>query len=174
VAIVKANYVKRGMGEKTKAKATIRYIEHRKGKEGAKITRTLFGRDGVIGRHEAYRMIDEAEKGSIFFRFVLSPDPKQEDTKRDLFLRDVTEKTMMSLEERVHTSIAWVAAVHADHAPHRHVHILAVVQGRLEAPDLQTLRQAATAACLEQRRELDLAREQQEREREEAEWERSY
>ena len=174
MAIVKANYVKRGMGEKTKAKATIRYIEHRPGKEGAKITRTLFGRDGVIGRHEAYRMIDEAEKGSIFFRFVLSPDPKQEDTKRDLFLRDVTEKTMLSLEERVHKSISWVAAVHADHAPHRHVHIVAIVQGRLQAQDFQALRQTATEACLEQRKERDLTQEQQAREREEAQWERGY
>ena len=32
------------------AKATIRYIEHRPGKEGAKITRTLFGRDGDNGK----------------------------------------------------------------------------------------------------------------------------
>src|SRR6266700_2217743 len=83
MAIVKNNYVKRGAGERTRAKATIRYIEHRRGKDGEKITRPLFGSDGVMGRYEAYRMIDEAEKGSIFFRFIMSPDPNREDTAKD-------------------------------------------------------------------------------------------
>jgi hypothetical protein len=40
-------------------------------------------------------MIDEAEKGSVFFRFVLSPDPVQEDSGRDLHLPEVTEKIMV-------------------------------------------------------------------------------
>jgi hypothetical protein len=173
MAIVKANYIKRGMGERARAKATIRYIQHRRGKEGERITRALFGSDGLMGRYEAYRMIDEAEKGSLFFRFVISPDEKTEDTKRDLSLREVTAQTMLSLEERVHTPVSWVATVHADHAPHRHVHIVAVLQERLQVQDFQALRQTATEACLERRKELDLAREQKEREREEAAWERS-
>ena len=126
-----------------------------------------------MGRWQAYRMIDEAEKGSVFFRFVISPDPKQEDTQQDLRLREVTEKTMLMLEERLHKQVAWVAAVHADHAPHRHVHVVVVVRGRLNVQDFQALRQRATEVCLEQRQELDLMREQQAREREEAAWERS-
>jgi hypothetical protein len=116
-------------------------------------------------------MIDEAEKGSLFFRFVMSPDPQREDTDKDLFLREITERTMMRLEERLHRQIAWVAAEHDDHARHRHVHILAIVPGRLQVHDLQALRHAATAACLEQRHQRDLVREQQAREREEAQWE---
>ena len=91
------------------AKASIRYIQHRPVKEEATTTRTLFGRDGAMGRHEAYRMIDEAEKGSVFFRFVLSPDPKQEDTQQDLHLRAITEQTMQNLEDRLHQSVSWVA-----------------------------------------------------------------
>jgi hypothetical protein len=171
MAIVKANYVKRGVGEKQRAKATVRYIQHRPGKEGERITRTLYNFDGAMGRYEAYRMIDEAEEGSLFFRFVISPDPKQEDPGKDLFLRDITEQTMMSLEDRVQKSVQWVAAVHDDHAPHRHIHILAIVPGRLQVQDFQTLRQTATEAALFQRKELDLAREQKERGREEAVWE---
>jgi hypothetical protein len=169
MAIVKATYTKHGKG----AKASIRYIEHRKGAEGAKITRTLFGRDGIMARHEAYRMIDEAEKGSIFFRFVISPDTKTEDIERDLTLRDVTEQTIQALEDRIHEKVQWVAAVHADHAPHRHVHIVAVVQGRLQVQDFQALRVTATEACLQQRRERDLALRLQAQEREEAQWEQS-
>ena len=168
MAIVKASYTKNSKG----AKASIRYIAHRRGKKGAKITRVLFGTDGVMGRRDAYRMIDAAEKGSIFFRFVISPDPKQEDTEKDLRLRDVTEQTMQTLEERVQKPVSWVAAEHNDHTPHRHVHVVAVVQGRLEVSDFASLRHAATEACVAQRGELDQVRGQQAREREEAAWER--
>src|SRR5437868_14718297 len=97
MAIVKANYTKKAKG----AKAHIRYIEHRPGKDNAKITRTLWGVDGKMERSEAYHMIDEAQKGSYFFRFVISPDPKTEDTERDIFLRDLTEHTMLGLEDRL-------------------------------------------------------------------------
>src|SRR5438128_2184431 len=110
MAIVKNNYVKRGIQERANAKATIRYIQNRPGKDKTKTSRTLFGWDGVMGRYDAYRMIDEAEKGSVFYRFMISPDPKQEDSKRDLSLREVTEKTMLSLEEHMHKQVQWVAA----------------------------------------------------------------
>src|SRR6266851_5088731 len=164
MAIVKATYTKSSGG----AKASIRYIEHRPGKDGEKITRNLFGSDGLMGRYAAYGMIDEAEKGSFFYRFAISPDPKAEDTDKDLFLREITQQMMQSLEDRLHTQVQWVAAAHDDHAPHRHVHIVAVVPERLQVQDFQTMRTTATAACLEQRHQRDLAREQQEREREEA------
>jgi hypothetical protein len=167
MAIFKATYTKSGEG----AKASIRYIQHRPGKEGAKTTRTLFGSDGLIGRYQAYQMIEEAEKGSIFFRFVISPDPNKEDSEQDLHLREITEKTMDTLEKRLQKQVSWVAVEHADHAPHRHVHVVAVVPGRLQVQDFQILRETATEACLEQRRERDLVRDQQENMREEAEWE---
>jgi len=167
VAIVKANYTKKAGA----AKASIRYIEHRPGKEGERITRALFGSDGLMGRYQAYAMIDSAKEGSIFFRFVMSPDPNKEDTERDLSLREITKMTMDTLEERLGKQISWVAAVHADHAPHRHVHIVAVIDGRLNKQDFPALTKAATEASVAQRRELDIAREQQARERSDAQWE---
>src|SRR5712691_7536714 len=167
VAIVKANYTKKAGA----AKASIRYIEHRPGKDGERISRALFGSEGRMGRDEAYSLIDEAREESVFFRFVISPDPEREDKERDLYLRDVTESTMQTLEERLGKQVSWVAAIHADHAPHRHVHILAVVEGRLQPQDFQALRKTATSVSLQQRQELDVVREQQARERSEAEWE---
>ncbi len=169
MAIVKATYTKKSAG----AKASIRYIEHRPGKDGEKKTRVLFNGDGAMGRYQAYRMIDEAEKGSVFFRIVISPDPKQEDSGRDLYLREITEKTMLSLEDRLHKQVQWVATEHNDHAPHRHVHVVAVVKGKLQPQDFLALRQTATEACLQQRHERDYLREK-EQGREEAEWERGY
>lgn len=126
-----------------------------------KTTRALFGSDGLMGRWQAYAMIDEAEKGSFFYRFAISPDPKNEDTERDVFLREITEQTMLTLEERLHTPVQWVAATHDDHAPHRHVHVLAIVPERLQVTDFQALRLAATEAALEQRQQRDLARVEQ-------------
>ncbi len=166
MAIVKASYTKSSGG----AKASIRYIAHRPGKDNEKTARTLFGSDGLMGRYEAYRMIDEAEKGSLFFRIVISPDPQQEDTDKDLFLRDITEQTMQSLEDRFQKHLQWVAAEHNDHAPHRHVHVVAVVPGRLQVQDFQLLRQTATQAALAQRKERDLLREIQKQKEQEAQW----
>ena len=157
MAIVKASYTKSGGG----AKASIRYIAHRPGKEGAEITRKLFGIDGLMGREQAYRFIDEAEEGSLFYRFILSPDPNLEDTRRDLHLRDMTEKTMQTLMARLKQEVQWVAAEHDDHAPNRHVHVVAVVKRKLHTRDFQAMRQRATEAALFQRKERDLAREQQ-------------
>jgi hypothetical protein len=169
MAIVKANYTRQA----GRAKASIRYIEHRPGDKGVRLTRTLFDKDGRMTRQQAYALIDQAEKGSNFFRFVISPDPVKEDTERDLLLREITGKTIDTLEERVGKPISWVAAIHADHSPHRHVHIVAVVEGRLQKQDFPALIKAATEASVEQRQELDVARERKEREREqqEAQWE---
>ncbi len=173
MAIVKARYTKK----QGAAKAAIRYIAHRPGRDNTRITRTLFGTDGAMSRQHAYAVIDEARQGSVFFRFVISPDPKLEDTFKDLYLRDITDRTMQALAERVGKPVSWVGSVHADHAPHRHVHVLAVVEGRLHRDDLQALTSAATEATLEQRRERDLAQEAKQREKEreaqeEAQWER--
>jgi hypothetical protein len=167
MAIVKANYVKRDKKQKQRAKATIRYMQHRPGKEGKKIQRTLFGSDGAMERHEAYSLVDDAEKESIFFRFVVNPDPQEEDTRHDLDLRVLTEHTMSILTDKfqnLQKIVQWVAAVHADHTLHRHVHILAVVPGRLTEQDFAHMRTTATSTSVAQRKELDLSAQQQQKE----------
>jgi hypothetical protein len=167
MAIVKATYTKSSGG----AKASIRYMQHRKGADNAKMNRTLFNGDGAMGRWQAYRMIDEAEKGSFFFRFVISPDPKAEDTEKDLFLREITERTMFALEDRCNKQLQWVAVEHTDHAPHRHVHVLAIVLGRLQVQDLQAMRQIATETALFQRKQRDLIQEHTRMKGQDAQWE---
>jgi hypothetical protein len=167
MAIVKATYTKSRPG----AKAGIRYIQHRPGREGEKATRELFGADGVVDRQEAYRMIDAAEKGSVFFRIVISPDPEREDTYRDLSLAEITTQTMLQLAERLTKAVPYAAVEHNDHAPHRHVHVLACVHGRLNTQDFLALRETATQAALSQRQERDVAREQQQQQQQEgAQW----
>ncbi len=166
MAIVKATYTKSRGG----AKAAIRYIEHRPGREGEKVRRQLFGRDGSMERGEAYQMIDDAEKGTVFFRIVISPDSEREDTCQDLSLHEITNQTMLQLKDQLTKDVPYVAVEHNDHAPHRHVHILALVKGRLNTQDFQALRDTATQAALSQRQERDRAREQQQQQQEGGQW----
>jgi len=166
MAIVKATYTKSLAG----AKAAIRYIQHRPGKDGQRATRELYGADGVMERSEAYQMIDAAGKGSVFFRIVISPDPQTEDSERDLRLAEITAQTMLQLEQRLTKDVPYVAVEHADHAPHRHVHVLACVKGRLNTQDFQALRETATEAALFQRQEKDQVQEQQQQQQEGAQW----
>jgi hypothetical protein len=123
MAIIKATYTKSRGG----AKAAIRYIEHRPGREGEKVRRELYGADGSMERGDAYQMIDAAEKGTVFFRIVISPDPQTEDMYQDLSLAEITSQTMLHLAEQLTKDVSYVAVEHHDHAPHRHVHVLACV-----------------------------------------------
>ena len=165
MAIVKANYTRKGRV----AKAAVRYIENRPGRDGARVVRTLFKADGKVERGEVYDMIDQAANGSYFFRLVISPDPKREDSDKNLSLRELTEKTIASLEDRFHQPLQWVAAIHADHAEHRHIHAIAIVPERLNVQDFQRMRRAATEEALEQLRQLALVREAHERSQEQSE-----
>ena len=165
MAIVKASYTRTGR----KAKASVRYIENRPGRDGAKTQRTLFQADGKVERGEAYTMIDQAAKGSYFFRLVISPDPKSEDSDKQLSLRELTEQTLASLEARFRQPLQWIATIHADHTEHRHVHVIAVVPERLNKQDLQQMKYAATDEAHEQRRQLDLIREAHEQRQEQSE-----
>lgn len=155
MAIVKASYTRKAGG----ARASVRYIENRPGKSGAKTQRTLFNADGKMDRREAYTMIDQADKNSYFFRLVISPDPKTEDQGRNLSLRELAERTMHSLEDRFQCPLQWVAAIHADHADHRHIHAIAILPERLQVQDFQRMRGVATEAALEQLQQLDVLRE---------------
>jgi len=49
MAVVRANYVKRGKDERKGAKANIHYIQERPGRDKEKLTRTLFGAAGSMG-----------------------------------------------------------------------------------------------------------------------------
>src|SRR3954451_16584654 len=119
MAIVKANYVKRGRTAAARVKATVRYITHRPGREGEKSSRALFGWDGELSKEQVYRMIDSAPRGTIFYRIVVSPDPRAEDRYRDLTLPELTADTLLALEERLGRPVQFAAAVHADHSPAR-------------------------------------------------------
>jgi hypothetical protein len=155
MAVVRANYVKRGAGERATAKANIRYIQQRPGRDKEQLTRALFGAAGFLSRYEAYQFIKDAPKGTYFYRLKLSPDPGREDSKRDLNMQKLTRQMMRRLEKRLGTGLPWAAALHDDHTDIRHVHILAAIPRRLQTYELEFLIREATQLSLSQRRFLD-------------------
>ena len=68
MAIVKAKYI-RG---KPRIKAHLRYITHRRGEEGERMTRPLFGRDGALSKQQIYELIDKTRRGAVFHKFVIN------------------------------------------------------------------------------------------------------
>src|SRR5678815_4174019 len=171
MAFVGTSYVRRGKVGNAKAKDTIRYIQHRAGKDKERVMRPLFTNDGPMTRLEVYQFIDEAPKGTHFYTVIINPDPEKEDTYKDLDMRQIAITTMQTIAAIVDTPVIWVAAIHDDHTDKNHVHVLAALPRRLEKPDLDRIREETIFTCLEQRRELDRSRERQVREREQEGWE---
>jgi hypothetical protein len=155
MAVVVGNFTKdRGL-----AQANIRYIQQRPNAARETQSRVLFGSASIMGRDEAYQLIDdEAVNNPFFYRLKLSPDPIGEDTKRDLDMHELSRSIMQALEDRLNIAIPWVGALHDDHSDKRHVHLLAILPKRLHVPELEFLIREATQACAEQRRSLDAER----------------
>jgi ribosomal protein S27E len=156
MAIVKGSYTR----SRGAIKAHLRYITHRPNLDGKRASRVLFGQEGILDKQQAYQLIDAAEPGTVFFRMVISPDPKREDTGRDLDLQTITRKTMFALEERLQRKVKFIATEHNDHSTNRHIHAIVMVRlakgERLSASDYKLLREAATGSAYLQRRALDL------------------
>jgi hypothetical protein len=159
MAVVRLKYI-RG---KQQIKAHLRYITHRRGKTQEKITRLLFGRDGLTDKLATYQMIDSAKRGTAFFKIMISPDPLKEDTYKDLDLQHITRQTMLRLEKQLGRHFQFVATIHDDHKPHRHVHGIFLLQGRLSKEEFRALQKTAyktaTQQALLQRKAQDRVRE---------------
>jgi hypothetical protein len=154
MAIVKAKYV-RG---KSRIKAHVRYITHRRGMEGERMSRPLFGRDGALSKQQIYEMIDAAKGGAVFHKFVINFHPQREDTRKDLNLWELTRKTLEHIKTQFGYSVPFVATIHDDHTLLRHVHGFFIVEGRLSKEEFAKIRGLWKVASLEvrrQRRRLD-------------------
>ena len=125
MAIVKAKYV-RG---KSRIKAHLRYITHRRGMDGGRMTRPLFGRDGALSKLQIYDMIDAIRRGAVFHKFVFNFHPVKEDTRKDLNLWEITRKTLEHIKTQFGDSVPFVATIHDDHTLLRHIHGFFIVEG---------------------------------------------
>jgi hypothetical protein len=158
MAIVKINYTQ----SKHRIRAHLRYITHRKGAREGRITRPLFNAEGAFDPPSAERLIEAAPRGTVFFKLILSPDPQREDSRKDLDLWALTCQTLRQVQTVLSHHVPFVATVHADHTPLRHVHGFFLVNGRISQEKFARLRalwKTATQAAARQRRVLDRRRE---------------
>jgi hypothetical protein len=157
MAIIKASYTR----SRAKIKATLRYIIHRPGRDGERLTRTLFGWGGEPTKEDGYQRID-ADKGMTYFHLKMNFHPKREDTRKDLDLRAITRQTVATLEERFNRQIHFLAVEHNDHTQLRHIHAIVMIKlgrgERIGREDWKLCRDRATEAALLERRALDLFR----------------
>src|SRR5688572_2771913 len=157
MAIVKSKYV-RG---KSRIKAHLRYITHRRGMEGERMTRPLFGRDGPLSKLQIYEMVDGTKRGTVFQKFVINFHPVKEDTRKDLNLWEITRKTLEHIKTKFGNSVPFDATIHDDHTLLRHIHGFFIVEGRLskeEFAKIKGLWKVASAEAWRQRTRLDRMR----------------
>jgi hypothetical protein len=142
MAVVTLKYTR----NKEEIKANLRYFTHRAGRENEKITRDIFTNIGETDKQEFYRQVKSAGRGTVFFKFMISPDPRREDSLKDLDLHFITRRTIRKMEKAVGRRLFFVAAVHnADHTPIRHVHGIFLVKGRLSKEQFRALQEVARA-----------------------------
>ena len=154
MAIVKAKHI-RG---KARIKAHLRYITHRRGMEGERMSRPLFGRDGPLSKLQIYQMIDAVRRGAFFHKFVINFHPVKEDTRKDLNLWEITRKTLEQIKTQFGNNVPFVATIHNDHTALRHIHGFFIVDGRLpkeEFAKIKGLWKVASSEVWRQRRRLD-------------------
>jgi hypothetical protein len=156
MAIVKVKYTR----DPIKIKEHLRYIVHRPGKDREHMTRELFDAYDRSDKVYAYELID-ATKSPLFFKIILNFDAKKEDKFKDLDLQHITRQTLSQMQRLIGRDVPFVAVIHDDHTPLRHVHAIAMVWGKIAKADFQklkTLRLTATEEARSQRRLRDRVR----------------
>jgi hypothetical protein len=156
MAVVKLKYLKK----RPQLKSHLRYITHRRGREEGRVTRQLFNAQGLTDRRTMYARIDAARRGTVFYKFMINPDPKREDTYKDLDLAHITRQTILSLERQFGFPIPFAAVIHpADHTPLRHVHGIFLLPRRITQKAFRILRQTAWTTATATARLQRLARD---------------
>jgi hypothetical protein len=161
MAVVKLKYA-RG---RDAIKAHLRYIIHRPGKEVGRLTRELFQHNYQdVSKHYGYDFINNAPRGTIYYKMMINFHPVKEDTHKDLDLQHIASLTVREMQARLGRTVPFIATIHDGHEKTdlRHIHAICLVQGRLCKEDfakLKTLWQTATAEVRLQRRIRDRAQE---------------
>ncbi len=138
--ILRAGYATRGRGGLSRAKAGARYVIHRPSDTAPREHRTGFDADyDRMEKAEVYDRLEAAE-GTYFYRLTLAPGEGRH-TEADM--HDWTRRVMNRLEQRA-GDCQWIAWEHRDHSNHDHVHVIAVLDRRLDRDDLRDLREHAS------------------------------
>ena len=110
MAIVKLKYA-RG---KEAMNAHLRYIVHRSGKEQGRVTRELFHHNYLsVSKQYGYDLINNAPRGTIFYKMTINFHPRKEDTHKDLDLQHIASLTVREMQTRLGRIVPFIATSHS-------------------------------------------------------------
>jgi len=140
IAIVKTSYTRSA----SEAKASVRYIEQRKGDLERHPHRQLFGTLGELSRAEAeaYDRLDRAGQASgktYFYRIVLNAGEGHGDLDEHE-RRAWTAEVLGRIEAQGVKVWDWVAVSHTNQGQHDHMHVVAALSRTLQKDELAELR----------------------------------
>jgi hypothetical protein len=139
--IVKLNYQTAERGGQKSALGSINYYAHRRDVDGQFVSRMGFSREQDELDTQAMRDLIQQRDGAYYYRVVLSPGT-QHDTEVDL--KDWTRDVLLELEGK-HGEFPYVAIEHRDQTDYAHVHVVMVLDQKLNRAELDGLRDAGTA-----------------------------
>ncbi len=142
-----------------RARAHVRYIQFRPGKEGEREERTFFNglRDGIYNREVNLAISAQNPKGTVMHKLILSPGVEGAD------VQEYTREVMAELCSRKGQDLEWYAVVH-DNTNNEHAHV--VIMGRddngrtvkLDTKDYELIKQAGDE-YLERNKLLDRSKD---------------
>lgn len=148
-SVVKTSYTRSA----SKAKASVRYMQHRQSDLGERSQRQLFGPSGELSRAEVYDRLDraaEAQGKTYFYRLVFNPGEGHADLSEEGRQAWAAE-VMARIEAQGNQVRAWVAVSHTDQGEHDHLHILAATSRTVQKDELADLRTHSREAYDHQR-----------------------
>ncbi len=145
MAIVKAKFLPIRRSGGIYATNSLRYALERDSEVDNAQERIAFDGDrDSISALEALEEIEGAE-GKYYYHLILNAG----DGRSDVDLQDWTKETMANLENSLDEqgkgdNLKWMAVEHNDHADHDHVHVVLILEHKLDRDDLNDLREFTT------------------------------
>lgn len=135
--IVKTNYCHADRGGLKAAVGSVSYYAHRRDREGQVVERFGFSRElEGLNTQQMSELIQQGD-GQYFYRMVLSPGAEKDS---DVDLREWTRDVLLELEGK-YGDFPYVAIEHRDQTDYAHVHVVAVLDKKLDRDDLENLRE---------------------------------
>ena len=171
--VVRAKYAPVEAGGLDRTRAAVRYIARRPGAGRTEEREAFDDREERVSRSEVEERLERwaaEHPHGYFYRLVFNPGEGHGHDPQTLraWARDV----MASLQEQ-HPEVEWVGWLHTDHSAHDHVHVVAILDDKLEREYLAALRYEAGQAWKDRSREprREAARDRRDERSKSLEWE---
>jgi MobA/VirD2-like, nuclease domain len=142
-SVVKHSYLKAGNRGKERARAHVRYIAFRPGKDAGRQARSFYTdrEDGLKAKRVQEAIGRQPVNGVLVHKLILSPGVDDADVK------EYTREVMRELSRRKGLDLEWYAVRH-DNTDHAHCHVVVMArdknghQVRIKKEDYQTIKAA--------------------------------